>query len=169
MLAVRIVEEHLLEEVKIPGVSQLSGHLLALDIAQPHDLGHGSLDALDVFVDEVAQRPVRRFEFVFRVLDVEEVAVGHGDEEVEFRGVIVEDSGFGQPDTVGNQLQADALVVHRHEELKGMLQNLFPIGFHGRLFFDFKDTCYFGEKRRSRRFFLNVSIPISEYENQTSY
>lgn len=72
---------------------------------------------------------------------MEEIAVGHGDEEVEFGGIIVEDPGFGQPDAVGDHLQADALVVHRHEELQGILQNLFPIGFHGHLFFEFKDTC----------------------------
>lgn len=63
---------------------------------------------------------------------MEEIAVGHGDEEVELRGIVVENSGFGQPDAVGDHLQADALVIHRHEELQGILQNLFPIGFHGR-------------------------------------
>lgn len=58
MLAVGIIEEHLLEEVKVTGIGQLSGHFLALNIAQPHDLGHGALHTLDVFVDEIAQRPV---------------------------------------------------------------------------------------------------------------
>lgn len=56
-LAVGIVEKHLLEEVKVTGIGQLSGHLLPLDIAQPHDLGHGMFHTLDVFVDEIAQRP----------------------------------------------------------------------------------------------------------------
>lgn len=72
---------------------------------------------------------------------MEEIAVGHGDEEVEFGGIIVEDPGFGQPDAVGDHLQADSLVILRHKELQGILQNLFPIGFHGHLFFEFKDTC----------------------------
>ena len=58
VLAVGIIEEHLLEEVKVTGIGQLSGHFLALNIAQPHDLGHGALHTLDVFVDEIAQRPV---------------------------------------------------------------------------------------------------------------
>lgn len=53
VLAVGIIEEHLLEEVKVPGIGQLSGHLLPLDVAQPHDLGHGALHTLDVFVDEI--------------------------------------------------------------------------------------------------------------------
>jgi hypothetical protein len=152
VLAVGIIEEHLLEEMKVTGIGQLSGHLLPLDVAQSHDLGHGALHTLDVFVDEIAQRPVRRCKFVFRILEMEEIAVGHGDEEVEFGGIIVEDPGFGQPDAVGDHLQADSLVILRHKELQGILQNLFPIGFHGRLFFDFKDTCYFGEKRRFPKF-----------------
>ena len=58
MLAIGIIEKHLLEKVKITGIGQPSGHLLPPDIAQPHDLRHGMLHALDVFVDEVAQRPV---------------------------------------------------------------------------------------------------------------
>ena len=57
-LTVGIVKKHLLEEVKVTGIGQLSGHLLPLDIAQPHDLGHGMFHTLDVFVDEIAQRPV---------------------------------------------------------------------------------------------------------------
>lgn len=97
VLAVGIIEEHLLEEMKVTGIGQLSGHLLPLDVAQSHDLGHGALHTLDVFVDEIAQRPVRRCKFVFRILEMEEIAVGHGDEEVEFGGIIVEDPGFGSP------------------------------------------------------------------------
>ena len=61
---------------------------------------------------------------------MEEIAVGHGDEEVEFGGVIVEAPGLGQPDAEGDHLQADSLVILRHKELQGILQNLFPIGFH---------------------------------------
>lgn len=130
-LAVGIIEEYLLVEVKITGIGQLPGHLLPLDVAQTHDFGHRALHAFDVFVDEIAQGSVRRGEFVPGVLEMEEVAVGHGDEQVEFRGIVVEDPGFGQSDALGDHLQADALVVHRHEELQCILQNLFPIGFHG--------------------------------------
>ena len=36
------------------------------------------------------------------------MAVGHGDEQVEFGGIIVEDPGFSQPDAVGDHLQADS-------------------------------------------------------------
>ena len=54
-LAVGIVEKYLLIEVEIAGIGQLSGHLFALDIAQSHDLRHGVLHALNVFVDEVSQ------------------------------------------------------------------------------------------------------------------
>ena len=58
MLAIGIIEKHLLEKVKITGIGQPSGHLLPLDVAQSHDFGHRALHTLDVFVDEVAQRPV---------------------------------------------------------------------------------------------------------------
>lgn len=75
--------------------------------------------------------PVRRGEFVLGVLEMEEIAVGHVDEQIELGGIIVEDPCFGQPDAVGDHLQADSLVILRHKELQGILQNLFPIGFHG--------------------------------------
>ena len=64
------------------------------------------------------------------VFDMELLLVGLGDELVMFCGVIVEDSCFGQPDALGNHLQTDALVVHRHEQLQGALQNFLPVGFH---------------------------------------
>ena len=115
-------------------------------VAQPHDLCHGALDTLDVFVDKVAQRPVRRGELVSGILQMEEIVVCHGDEEVEFRGIIVEDPGFGQPDTVGDHLQTDSLVVLRHEELQGILQNLFPIGFHDLNIFVFQRYDHYSGK-----------------------
>ena len=55
-----------------------------------------------------------------------------------------EDPGFGQPDAVGDHLQADALVVHRHEELQGALQYFLAVGFHGSaLLSEVKDTGLF--------------------------
>ena len=77
---------------------------------------------------------------------MEEIVVCHGDEEVEFRGIIVEDSCFGQPDAVGDHLQADTLVIHRHEESQGMLQNLFSIGFHDLNIFIFQRYNHYSEK-----------------------
>lgn len=77
---------------------------------------------------------------------MEEVAVGHGDEQIELGGIIVEDPGFGQPDAVGDHLQADALVIHRHEELQGILQNLFPIGFHDLNIFTFQRYNHYSGK-----------------------
>ena len=77
---------------------------------------------------------------------MEELAVGHGDEEGEFGGIIVEDPGFGQPDAVGDHLQADSLVILRHKELQGILQNLFPIGFHDLNIFSFQRYNHYSGK-----------------------
>jgi hypothetical protein len=77
---------------------------------------------------------------------MEEIAVGHGDEEVKFGGIIVEDPGFGQPNAVGDHLQADSLVILRHKELQGILQNLFPIGFHDLNIFSFQRYNHYSGK-----------------------
>ena len=77
---------------------------------------------------------------------MEEIAVGHVDEQIELGGIIVEDPGFGQPDAVGDHLQADSLVILRHKELQGILQNLFPIGFHDLNIFTFQRYNHYSGK-----------------------
>ncbi len=52
-LAVRVVEQHLLVKVKIPGIGRLSRHIFALEISQTHNLAHRAAYAHDILVDEV--------------------------------------------------------------------------------------------------------------------
>ena len=130
LTAVGVVEEDLLEEVEISGIGQLAGHQLPADVAQADDLIHRAAHAIDVFLDEVDHRAVGRSELSGGVLQAEEEMVGHIHEEIELRGVVVEYARLGQPDRPGDHLEADALVVHRHEQLQGALQYLFATGFH---------------------------------------
>ena len=130
LTAVGVVEEYLLEEVEISGIGQLAGHQLLADVAQADDLIHRAAHAIDVFLDEVDHRAVGRSELSGGVLQAEEEMVGHIHEEIELRGVVVEYARLGQPDRPGDHLEADALVVHRHEQLQGALQYLFATGFH---------------------------------------
>ncbi len=105
-------------------------HGIALYPADAHDILHGLRHAADILIDEVGQRAVAGCVFLFGILSIEQIPVGHGDEQLLLRGVIIEDSRLGQPDGLGYHLQTHTLVVHRHEQPQRTLQYLFPIRFH---------------------------------------
>ena len=130
-LAVGVVAEYLLEEVEVARIDRAAGHGILVEAPQRHEQLHRACDAAQVFFEKVGKGAVRGFELVLGVLRREEVFVRNGDEEVQLGGVIVEDARFGQPDRTGYQLQADSLVIERHEQPKRVLQDLFPVRFHG--------------------------------------